>query len=348
MHKWIYCCLILSSVAQATPITHIGSLQQTVLKTPQSILSPLQKKHVFVEKIALSSEAKTMLSERLSHLYLLHDELTQPLPSQVYLGMNKTPVLDQGEHGACVMFTITGALDAIIGKGDYVSQLCSLELGTYLKSKRKIPMSGWDGSTGPVVLNQLHSYGLISKGYQHAYGCAGVKYYPLNDEHNRGKPMSVSEYTANAFSFDYIAYYAILANSSDVFSQNYSPQALLSTVKKHVSEGKRVSFGMLLDDTNDDAGIEGSYKVRGDTWVLTQDIINKGKQGEINSAHQMIIIGYDDQAVAYANDGARSKGLLILRNSWGKDVGNQGNFYMSYEYFIALSDGAEVIIPSQH
>ena len=54
----------------------------------------------------------------------------------------------------------------------------------------------------------------------------------------------------------------------------------------------------------------------------------------------MIITGYDDDAIATDEKGQTYKGLLTLRNSWGKNAGDAGNFYMSYDYFKRL--GVEV------
>ena len=67
------------------------------------------------------------------------------LPKRILLGMNNVPVLDQGSHGTCVTFAITAAIDAALSKGDYISQLCQLELGTYLEPMG-YSVSGWDGS----------------------------------------------------------------------------------------------------------------------------------------------------------------------------------------------------------
>jgi len=49
-----------------------------------------------------------------------------------------------------------------------------------------------------------------------------------------------------------------------------------------------------------------------------------------------VITGYDDLAVAIDDQGRIHKGLLTLRNSWGKNVGDHGDFYMSYDYFKLL------------
>ncbi|MGF2339111.1 C1 family peptidase, partial [Acinetobacter baumannii] len=59
--------------------------------------------------------------------------------------------------------------------------------------------------------------------------------------------------------------------------------------------------------------------------------------------HEMIITGYDDNAIAVDDNGREHKGLFTLRNSWGEQFGDKGNFYMSYDYFKVLTIEAQRI-----
>ena len=351
MSKWSAVILSVALVCpvQAKSIEFLGSLPVVITASEDLYGKTWYQKTntVFVQHLRLSPNAQNVLKTRLDSIFEVNDLVTRsnsPLPTQINLGMNGTPVLDQGSHGSCVTFAMTGALDAVLGKGDYISQLCSLELGTYLQQYGRSAYSGWDGSIGPVVLKQLKDYGLVLKSYQQEYGCAGVKRYPLTNERNIGNPMSISEYTANSLPLSF-AHWEILADTEEVFTDNFNPVTLLRAVKKNLREGKRVTFGMLLDDTLAEAGALGRFKKNHDTWVLTPEIIRKIEQGGLQAGHEMIIIGYDDQAVAFTQSGKSSKGLFIVRNSWGIQAGNRGTFYVSYEYFKALCDEAQVIIP---
>lgn len=341
---------VLSGSLCAGSIEYIGTIPLVISTDDMRTTTLFHKQHlVFVQHLRLSSKAQLILKERLDELSTTDTEvkaMEAALPTRVDLGMNKTPVLDQGVHGSCVTFAMTGAIDAVIGKGDYVSQLCSLELGSYLQQRGLIEYSGWDGSNGSVVLNQLNDYGLFPKEYQQQYGCAGVKKYPLFNENNTGKPMSVSEYSANALPLSTYASWQVLLDTEEAFSKNHSPLALLRAVKKSLREGKRVTFGMLLDDLQPGAGALGTFKKRLDSWVVTPEIIKHAQKNGLNAGHEMIIIGYDDKAVALTKNGQASKGLFIVRNSWGNQVGDGGNFYVSYEYFKAFADEAQVIIPN--
>ncbi len=44
---------------------------------------------------------------------------------------------------------------------------------------------------------------------------------------------------------------------------------------------------------------------------------------------------------------AGNQGLLTLRNSWGEEVGDHGNYYMSYDYFLKLAVEEQVIANSK-
>lgn len=353
MNKWIAFLLsiLLSAQLPAAAVEFIGTIPVVISSDElnKSTLTPFEKLTVIVQKIRLSTTAQSVLKERLEDISedFSEQNIVTPenVPARVNLGMNATPVLDQGVHGSCVTFALTGALDAVLGKGDYISQLCSLELGDYLKRQGRSQYSGWDGSFGSVVFNQLQNYGVVPKGYQKEFGCAGVKRYPLNNEKNTGIPMPISEYSANAFSLSEFASWESLVSTEEAFNKNHNPGVLLRVVKKHLREGKRITFGMLLDESQGHAGALGTFKKPFDTWVLTHEIVKNARNGGLDAGHEMIIIGYDDQAVVRAKNGTISKGVFILRNSWGKQLGDEGNFYISYSYFKAFSNEAQVVIP---
>lgn len=348
MHKWsmFILGLTLSAALAAKPVEFVATIPVTISATNDvKSASTVKSQVVFVQGIRLSPNAQRVLKDRLDHIaedVALH-AVTLP-PTQVDLGMNGTPVLDQGTHGSCVTFALTAAFDAVLGRGDYISQLCSLQLGAYLHQHGHVKYSGWNGSLGAIVLKQLNNYGIVAKNYQQEYGCAGVKFYPLNAPDNTGKPMSIGEYTANSTPLNFASWH-VLADIDDVFSANFNPVTLLRAVKKHLREGRRVTFGMLLDEASGEAGAMGHFKKSYDTWVLTPEIIKKIKQGTLHAGHEMVIIGYDDYAIVRTRDGTVSKGVFILRNSWGKHAGDKGNFYISYEYFKALSVEAQAIVP---
>ena len=257
-------------------------------------------------------------------------------PSHVDLGMENVPVLNQGIHGACVTFAATAAIDAILKKGDYVSQLCSLQLGRYLQTNG-YTASGWQGGLGASVLAQLEAFGFMTKDMQQTLGCGGLKDYPYV-QNELGEEMSIIDFHPQSESLvqNRIAW----SNYIDFFQMMHDGilgADVLKMVKKTLNQGDRLIFGVLLADYEKGlAGAVGLHKVFNDTWVLTPEIIKDLTQTPQFAGHEMVIIGYDDNAIAKDGHGKTHQGLLKLRNSWGDRIGDHGDFYMSYDYFKAL------------
>lgn len=55
------------------------------------------------------------------------------------------------------------------------------------------------------------------------------------------------------------------------------------------------------------------------------------------AGHAMVITGYDDNAEAIDDEGKVHRGILTLRNSWEPKAGDEGNYYISYDYFKSLA-----------
>lgn len=271
------------------------------------------------------------------------------LPAQTQLGMNNVPVLDQGMHGSCVTFATIGALDALYSQGNYLSPLCSLELGSYLENRSYIP-SGWEGSFGPLVLERLDEFGVVTMADQLSGTCAGVKEYPVNDMNNEGKPISLDDYAniSVPVNFDF-HWYPLLTVEERFAPVTQSVEAMdkvLTEVKEKLAsydakDSLRLTFGVLLPVYHCSAGACAKYHQPGDTWAITNEIRNDKEM--IFGGHEMIITGYDDNAIAIDNEGVQHKGLLTLRNSWGDRLGDNGNYYMTYDFFKQYAMEVQVI-----
>jgi hypothetical protein len=261
------------------------------------------------------------------------------LRRQADVGMGNVPVLDQGLHGSCVTFANTAAIDALLGKGDYISQLCSLELGSYLEEKGYLP-SGWDGSLGPIVLNQIVSFGIVNKDTQQQKSCGGLREYPGANAATLGSAMSLDDFKQVSENINDKFYWTSLLNFYQRFqwdpSTSAQGDALLAQVKKilatkHFYKDTRLTFAVLLPIEHCSAGACANYHAAEDTWALTTEIISD--YNPTLGGHEMIIIGYNDDAVAIDHEGGKHRGLLTLRNSWGSNAGDHGNYYMTYDFF---------------
>lgn len=333
--------------ASASDFNVVGTIP-TVVKSHQelpyvSFMAP-KPNIVLLQKIQLSNQAQKAFANRINKIkastytyergYAVSANQLSKLPSAINLGMNGVPVLNQGMHGSCVTFAIAASIDSLISKGDYISELCSLTLGNALAENNPYYPTGWNGSIGPIVLNQFFTYGIVPKTIQETVGCGGLKSYPAFERTEEGMPTSPKEYQAMSESISNKFEWHTLFNSDLAFTdENFSPEKVLEDVKKTLNDNNRVSFGVLLDVAQGSVGAVGTINVKHDTWMLTPEIEEDVNNAKVTAGHEMLIIGYDDDVVVGDDNGHENKGILTLRNSWSEFAGDHGNYYMSYDHF---------------
>jgi len=169
-------------------------------------------------------------------------------------------------------------------------------------------------------------------------GCADVREYPLMEETNEGKPMSESEFLSHALPISNLVSWEALLKDEESFSDSRDMNQVIQKIKEEIAIGNRMTIGMLLDVNVGDAGAVGNNRVLNDTWMLTPDIISDAMNGQIYAGHELVITGYDDELVVTDENGHANRGVFTLRNSWSKLAGDQGDYYVTYDYvkFLAL------------
>lgn len=333
-----------ASLVFAEPITLMGTETHTITiqpsnnRTNKGLHAALPvKKLLTLMSFKLGSDAHDKLMQRVETFNLTKALGIHPRAKQ--LGMNGVPVLDQGPHGSCVTFAATAAVDAAFNLGDEVSQLCQLELGSYLEKVGYTP-SGWDGSFAHIVLNQMSTFGVVSKTHQMTEGCGGLIAYPGQSYDTPENIITPEEFHAaqkDKRLFDPVVFWYPILHVNQIFYQPTDTENVLESVKNSIDAGDRVVFGSFLISPMDGlAGAVGTHNVHNDTWILTEKLREDLYTTMDFAGHEMAITGYDDAATIVDENGKVHRGLLTIRNSWGSEVGDAGNFYMSYEYFANL------------
>lgn len=76
-----------------------------------------------------------------------------------------------------------------------------------------------------------------------------------------------------------------------------------------------------LDSVTESYGIQFSFNF---TLSPEQEKAVKYFEGQVYGGHSMAVVGFDD-----------TRRMFTIRNSWGAGVGDNGYFYMSYDFFNA-------------
>lgn len=341
--------MLFTSCLFAENINIVGSMQKTIAisssksKPSNAKSAAIPRQQITLLKMQLSHEARTMLNKKIEHVLAPNTQSEPVSATNVQLGMDQVPVLDQGRHGTCVTFAVTAAIDAAINKGDYISQLCQLQLGNHLENYA-YAYSGWEGAWGGDVLKQIDLFGVVPKAQQRANGCGGLTEYPVS-ERSPHTEITVPDYhqMSEKLTENMVDWSSILDVKQ--LSEPVDMNKILNDVKASLIAGDRLVFGMLIPDVNiGSVGAVGTHHMPNDTWMLSPEIIEALQSNQAMFAgHEMIITGFDDNATAIDSQGNTSQGLLTLRNSWGKFAGDQGDFYLSYDYFKTLVDDIQRI-----
>lgn len=226
----------------------------------------------------------------------------------VDIGMENVPVLDQGQYGTCVTFASTAALDARFKMGDYLDQQCSLALDLTLGNNY------WHGAyTANEVILPLKKYGFIAKGY-----CFGSKYSDPN------QTVNLNQYIDLSFK----------GYSNAIVTKNMRPD--IDAIKKALDSKFRVAIGFLYNSDYNTKMINKDGSVvsqnRGGLWSCYQPSDPDNRCVKTNSGHEVLVIGYDDR-----------QQLLKIRNSWSSNMGDNGDYYMTYNFFSAMANDQTII-----
>lgn len=295
------------------------------------------------------------------------------IPSSVQLGMNGVPVDDQGwEWGTCLTSAVIDGLNAYHGwhGDDRISATCFIQLSRSLPSVTG--ETWWDDGDPTEALLWLSRYGVITIGEQASLSingkpiCGGLAHYPFtpgsSDFYRAPKFTEAKAFTAledkqrkrdggmgmamSIKSYEHFAHRAISNSDWHLMSNGMdsTPTQIVNQIKHALSHGDRVVVGLFIDPYLPDQaqwlGAMGRFHMAHDSWIVTRSITRDIDASRELSGHAILITGYDDKACV-----GKQCGLFTARNSVGSDMGDHGDYYVSYDYVLSgLTYGALVAI----
>lgn len=361
----VFCLLMVGSVAIAStqPFTPDGTYtirvqanHHTRKRTRSKANAAPTVSEFQVEKIKVSPEARKLLvvhiKAALSDKPANGDEKPEQTSEKIFLGMEGVPVFNQGDWMTCSTFAVTAGIDAYLKlkESAQISQLCNLSLGMYLSTSNYY--GGWNYSDPSQILSQISVYGYLTNRYQRSQGCGGIKEYPISSDFV-GEGITAFDFSLSAKhrfrGSDWQQLLMSPINLSDLKSRFDSSDVILKQIKAALRRGHRVVIAMhIIPGAHN--GTIGSYHGDNDVWGLSDDMLDKlSDSNQTLGGHSLLITGFDDGCIDVTyNDSIDLNGqepppicgYVVVRNSWGSDVGDQGDYYISYDYLGVFMDEA--------
>lgn len=229
--------------------------------------------------------------------------ITEELPDKIDLRENCPPVFDQGNIGSCTSQAGVGAYMMLKDTDILHSRL-------YLYFKERFLEDAIDednGATMRSIGKALHKFGVCTE-KMHPYISSKFKNTPTEQADKEAENYKINAYKK-------------LSN--------------INQIKEYlVKKQQPVMIGM---------EIYSSFESRG---VIQTGIVPMPKKDErFLGGHAVLIVGYDDNfgknkvKKGFLNSLFRmfaspnnNNGYFIVRNSWGEGFGDDGYFYLSYEF----------------
>jgi len=232
-----------------------------------------------------------------------HVSLYLRLPDFVDLSIWCSPIENQGSINSCTAHAGV-ALTEYFAKKAFGKYTDVSPLFLYKTARNLMQRVGDSGASVRETMKAMVLFGIPPE-----------EHWPYNEECYDEEPTT--------FCYSFAQNYQALK----YFRLDYAgiaEDALLIQIKAVLLAGFPCMFGFTLyTSIHDEANVEKGY------------IPYPSKLDKMEGGHAVVAVGYDDNRIIPNADGKRSKGAVLIRNSWGTDWGNGGYGWLPYDYILA-------------
>ncbi len=236
-------------------------------------------------------------------------EKTIRLPKKVDLRPWCSPVEDQLNIGSCTANAAVGIVEYFQRRA-YDIHIEGSRLFVY-KATRKLMMSEGDsGAWLRSTMGALVLFGVPDERYL-PYSLDGVNVNPNWDDEPDSFLYSMAK---NYATINYFCH--------DPHTKKRNRKEVLKSIKKYLAAGVPAMFGFYGFPSFEESDQPGAIPYPGDS--------EKAEWG-----HAIAAVGYDDyKKITNTRFGNTTKGALLIRNSWGKQWGEDGYGWIPYDYVL--------------
>jgi C1A family cysteine protease len=209
-------------------------------------------------------------------------------------------VEDQGNLGSCTAHAGVGLLEYFERRA-FGKYLDASRLFLYKVTRNLL---GWTGDTGAYLRSTMGAMVL--------FGAPPEKFWPYKTSDFDKEPTSFVYSLAQQYQA--LKYYRL-------DPPGISPASLLSSIKSYIGSGLPSMFGFTVF----------SSIMRADDGLIPYPCLRE----DVLGGHAVVAVGYmDELEIINPHCGVKTKGALLIRNSWGTDWGEAGYGWLPYQYVL--------------